>query len=78
VRAWKKDVARLKKETDKLKKRYNLDSTTVSAADWDNAVRGKFGKLRALYGKEYPKEDWPEGVPYLNLIARAEWFKKTG
>jgi hypothetical protein len=52
-----------------LSKQYTADPLSVTAADWDSLVKGSQGKLRWLYGKKYPREKWPAGVPYLNLIA---------
>ncbi len=47
----------------------NLECLTP--ADWDAALVGKERKVFALLAPLNPREAWPKGVPYLNLIARA-------
>ncbi|KAF1354238.1 hypothetical protein EJ07DRAFT_182565 [Lizonia empirigonia] len=46
------------------------DNKPVTPADWDAAIAGKERKAFAVLAPWYPRETWPQSVPYLNLIAR--------
>ncbi|KAH7385310.1 hypothetical protein DE146DRAFT_792190 [Phaeosphaeria sp. MPI-PUGE-AT-0046c] len=48
------------------------DNQSVTSENWDNTVAGKEKKVIVIYGKRYPREKWPKGVPYLNFIAKYE------
>ncbi|KAF1835937.1 hypothetical protein BDW02DRAFT_264572 [Decorospora gaudefroyi] len=75
VRDWKKEVGRVLVETRDLLLKQRADHTSVTSADWDRVTKGKHGKLHALYHKRFPRGKWPEEVPYLNMLALAEWQK---
>ena len=69
VLAWIQQCKTLKKNIVALHKQYAADPLSVTGVDWDRLVKGSQGKIQYLYGKKCPREKWPAGVPYLNLLA---------
>jgi rubrerythrin len=53
--------------------KYKANPRAVTVDDWDTMKAGKEKKLYITYGKRYSAEKWPKVVPYLNLIAYAEY-----
>jgi hypothetical protein len=41
----------------------------VTPQDWDDTARGAERKIHWLYSQKYSRKDWPNDLPYLNLIA---------
>jgi hypothetical protein len=52
---------------------HDKDPASVTAGDWDNIVREAEGMVVFIFGKRFSKENWPKGVPYLNMIALAKY-----
>jgi hypothetical protein len=50
-------------------RRYHSDPGSVTPEDWDDMARGSQYKMNFLLHKIYPRKDWPDDVPYSNLIA---------
>jgi hypothetical protein len=73
VRAWKRDMRGFRRDCRQLLHKYKADPSTVTPGDWDKITAGKENKLQITCGKRYAKEKWPATIPYLNLIAYAEY-----
>jgi hypothetical protein len=73
VPAWKREITNLDKAIFCLERKYRDDAKSVKAEDWDEITAGKERKLQMILGAQYPRENWPVGVPYLNVIARAKY-----
>jgi hypothetical protein len=71
VRAWKKSIDALKETIKELGQAWVKDHDSVTPEHWDHIMEGKERKLRWIYRHAHPEAQWPEGVPYLNLIALA-------
>jgi hypothetical protein len=76
VRAWTKEITTLHAILIELRRKYREDHTSVTAADWTMAVAGQERKLQVIYGEKFKRDKWPKSVPYLNLIAAAEYQRK--
>jgi hypothetical protein len=59
-----------------LHRRYVEDPKSVTVEDWENMAYGSEKMIGFVLTKHFPKETWPEGVPYLNLIARQKYLKE--
>jgi rubrerythrin len=73
VRVWKRDMRGFRRGCRELLLKYKDNPRVVTADDWDTMTAGKEKKLYITYGKRYSAEKWPKVVPYLNLIAYAEY-----
>ncbi|KAJ8117085.1 hypothetical protein OPT61_g1637 [Boeremia exigua] len=70
VHAWREQLDSVFNELNVLVERFdNLGD--VTPADWDAAVIGKERKVLAIIEPCYPRDNWPQGLPYPNLIAKA-------
>jgi hypothetical protein len=67
---WLKAVRSKRQEISALLNRYMSDSDSVTEQDWEDMAQGSYYKIKWILAKAYPREDWPDDVPYLNLIAR--------
>ncbi|KAF2023955.1 hypothetical protein EK21DRAFT_94471 [Setomelanomma holmii] len=76
VRSWKKDMNELIRTLKDLEQRWRANTSFVTTQDWDTAVEDKGKKMQILFGKKYPKEQWPKGVTYLNMITLMEYEQK--
>ena len=76
VRAWKVAVSQLWKQSRVLRRQHTADRDSVTPEDWDQLFEKSPGKLRAIYQKPHHKEKWPKEVPYLNMIALANYKAK--
>ncbi|KAI4649464.1 hypothetical protein J4E93_003784 [Alternaria ventricosa] len=76
VRAWKLGVSQLWRQSRVLRRQHTADRDSVTPADWDQLFEKSPGKLRAIYQKPHHKEKWPKEVPYLNMIALANYKEK--
>jgi len=59
-----------------MEEKYRKDKTSVKVEDWETLVEGQERKMQVLFGKKFPREKWPAGVPYLNFIALMEHERK--
>jgi hypothetical protein len=73
VRVWKRDMRGFRRGCRELLLKYKANPRAVTAEDWDTMTAGKEKKLHITYGKRYSADKWPTTVPYLNLIAYAEY-----
>jgi hypothetical protein len=73
VRAWKRDMITFRHNCRELLRKYKADSSSVTVGDWDKITTGKEKKLQIVYGKHYTKKQWPRNIPWLNLIAYAQY-----
>jgi hypothetical protein len=73
VRVWKRDMRGFRRGCRELLLKYKANPRAVTAEDWDTMTAGKEKKLQITYGKRYSADKWPTTVPYLNLIAYAEY-----
>jgi hypothetical protein len=73
VRVWKRDMRGFRRGCRELLLKYKTNPRAVTAADWDTMTAGREKKLQITYGKRYSADKWPTVVPYLNLIAYAEY-----
>jgi hypothetical protein len=70
---WYMKVNDMKKEIKAMMNKHHDNPDSVSAQDWDDMARGSEKKIAFLFQKKFPKDTWPGGVPYLNMIAREKW-----
>lgn len=74
VRAWKKLRCETKPiELFELRDKHTADPTSVTPEDWDRVTNESKWKVKFLFGRMFPRETWPSGVPYLNLIALRQY-----
>lgn len=69
IKAWADEIQPLKVRLEKLLRDHQKDPSTVSPKDWDKMVEGHAGKIKHIFGKKFPLDQWPEDVPYLNFVA---------
>lgn len=72
VQAWKKQIFNLNKSIKAMLDHHQKKPEEVKAEDWDQLVDGQDKKLNVIYGKKFPRDKWPTGVPYLNMVALAK------
>ena len=72
VRTWKREIHGLNMKLINMDRKYREDPTSVKAEDWDKMVTGQETKLQVIFANKYPREKWPAGIPYLNMIALAQ------
>ena len=72
VRAWKREIRELNAKLADMKEKYHKNKASVKVEDWETLVEGQERKMQVLFGKKFPREKWPAGVPYLNFIALME------
>ncbi|KAL6704060.1 hypothetical protein ACN47E_008824 [Coniothyrium glycines] len=82
VQQWLDQCEVLWKQLRALLTQSHADPTSVAPAEWESLTSRSRGKLQFMLGWKYPpREKWPAGVPYLNLIAlrqlrgRSRWLK---
>jgi hypothetical protein len=72
VKAWQRDIRDLDLKLIALERKQQTEPTSVKAEDWDKLAEGKERKLQVIFGKKFPRDKWPAGVPHLNMIALAQ------
>ncbi|KAH6629352.1 hypothetical protein C7974DRAFT_472165 [Boeremia exigua] len=69
INKWKAEMRALAAELRALMQEFNV-SDDMGPADWDAVAAGREHKVQALLSNAFPRETWPRGVPYPNLIAK--------
>jgi hypothetical protein len=72
--AWLDQIEVVEAECEALLDEHLADPSAVTPDDWTLIEVGNERKLLVIYGDIWPRESWPEDVPYLNLIALREWY----
>lgn len=49
----------------------------VTPDDWDRLADGNERKLQIIFGNKFPRRKWPVGIPYLNMIALAQYVERS-
>jgi hypothetical protein len=73
---WYKGIAQKTEEMQTLHRRYVEDPKSITVEDWENMANGSEKMIAFVLTKHFPKKTWPEGVPYLDLIARHKYLKE--
>jgi hypothetical protein len=76
VDVWLEEINAVEDKCEELLDKHLQDPSSVTPEDWTLLAQGASCKINVIYGRAFPRESWPDGIRYLNLIALREHYQQ--